>query len=54
MLQTFVIQNHKAMKNVLRIEELAMTAIAIYMMTKLNLQLGWWVYLLLFLSLIHV
>lgn len=48
MLQTFVIQNHKAMKNVLRIEELAMTAIAIYMITKLNLQLGWWVYLLLF------
>lgn len=36
------------MKNVLRIEEMAMAAIAIFMMTKLNMQLGWWVYLLLF------
>lgn len=36
------------MKNVLRIEELAMTAIGIFMITMLDIQLGWWIYLLLF------
>lgn len=36
------------MKNVLRLEELAMTAIAIFMMSKLNINLSWWIYPVLF------
>lgn len=43
-----MLQNHKAMKNILRMEELAMTAIAIFMMTKLNISLSWWLYILIF------
>ena len=36
------------MKSIIRIEELAMTAVAIYLISTLHLGLSWWAYLLLF------
>ncbi|OSZ78454.1 hypothetical protein CAP35_09435 [Chitinophagaceae bacterium IBVUCB1] len=36
------------MKNVLRIEELAMTAISLFALSLLNIDLSWWVYVLVF------
>lgn len=36
------------MKNIIRIEELAMTAISIYFISTLPVSFSWWVYILLF------
>lgn len=36
------------MKNIIRIEELAITAISIYFISTLPISLGWWAYILLF------
>lgn len=36
------------MKKIIQIEELALTAAAIYLINSLNLPISWWVYLLLF------
>jgi hypothetical protein len=38
------------MKKVLQAEELAMTAIAVYLLTRYNLGLSWWIWVLLFFS----
>lgn len=38
------------MKKVLQAEELAMTAIAVYFLTRCNLGFSWWVWVLLFFS----
>lgn len=38
------------MKRIIQIEELAMTAVAIYLIGQLDITLSWWLYLLLFFS----
>lgn len=38
------------MKRIIQIEELAMTAAAIYLISQLDISLSWWLYLLLFFS----
>jgi hypothetical protein len=38
------------MKTILKAEELAMTAIAVYFLTRYNLGLSWWIWALLFFS----
>ena len=38
------------MKIILRIEEAAMTAIGIFLIARMNMDLSWWIYILLFLS----
>ncbi|MBW7912486.1 MAG: DUF4260 domain-containing protein [Taibaiella sp.] len=38
------------MKRIIQIEELAMTAAAIYLIGQLDISLSWWLYLLLFFS----
>ncbi len=38
------------MKNVLKLEEAAMFALSIYLLTIIDLQFSWWVYILLYLA----
>lgn len=38
------------MKKIIQVEELAMTAVSIYLISTLDISLSWWLYLLLFFS----
>ena len=38
------------MKNLIKLEEIGVLAISIFLLTKLNIHLSWWLYLILFLS----
>jgi Domain of unknown function (DUF4260) len=38
------------MKNLIKLEEIGVLAISIFLLTRLNIHLAWWMYLILFLS----
>ena len=38
------------MKNLIKLEEAGVFAVAVFLLYKLNIHLGWWLYLILFLS----